>query len=40
MRFGLFGGAQANAAEGGAEGQGFHDYIEFNIEADTPGYSP
>ncbi|MBM3342796.1 MAG: LLM class flavin-dependent oxidoreductase [Betaproteobacteria bacterium] len=56
MRFGLFGGAQANAAAGGTsnhaaasgpqnhaaasgiEGQGFHDYIEFNVEADALGY--
>lgn len=38
MRFGLFGGAQANAASGGPEGQGFHDYIEFNVEADALGY--
>jgi alkanesulfonate monooxygenase SsuD/methylene tetrahydromethanopterin reductase-like flavin-dependent oxidoreductase (luciferase family) len=50
MRFGLFGGAQANAASGsnggppndaaagGSEGQGFHDYIEFNVEADALGY--
>ena len=41
MKFGLFGGAQANAAVGGPElheGQGFHDYIEFNVEADALGY--
>ena len=37
MIFGLFGGAQANATNGG-EGQGFRDYIEFNIEADALGY--
>ena len=38
MIFGLFGGAQANAANGGAPGQGFRDYIEFNVEADALGY--
>jgi len=37
MKFGLFGGAQANAA-GGGPGQGFKDYIEFNVEADALGY--
>ena len=38
MKFGLFGGAQANAASGGGVGQGFQDYIEFNVEADALGY--
>lgn len=38
MKFGLFGGAQANAAAGGPEGQGFKDYIEFHVEADALGY--
>lgn len=39
MRFGLFGGAQAAAARaGGPMGQGFHDYVEFGIEADALGY--
>ena len=38
MKFGLFGGAQANAGSGGVEGQGFQDYIEFNVEADALGY--
>ncbi len=40
MRFGLFGGAQADAAAGAPEGQSFHDYIEFNVEADALGYCP
>ena len=39
MIFGLFGGAQANASTAGASiGQGFRDYIEFNVEADALGY--
>lgn len=39
MRFGLFGGAQASSNKLGAGmGQGFHDYIEFGIEADALGY--
>ena len=39
MIFGLFGGAQANSSSMSAgAGQGFHDYIEFNIEADALGY--
>ena len=39
MRFGLFGGAQANSASPGApRGQGFHDYVEFNVEAEALGY--
>lgn len=41
MIFGLFGGAQANAASvtnGGPEGQGFKDYIDFHVEADALGY--
>jgi hypothetical protein len=36
MRFGLFGSAQANRnklADG--IGQGFHDYIDFNVEAES-----
>jgi alkanesulfonate monooxygenase SsuD/methylene tetrahydromethanopterin reductase-like flavin-dependent oxidoreductase (luciferase family) len=39
MRFGLFGSAQANCnklADG--IGQGFHDYIDFNVEAESLGY--
>jgi alkanesulfonate monooxygenase SsuD/methylene tetrahydromethanopterin reductase-like flavin-dependent oxidoreductase (luciferase family) len=39
MRFGLFGGAQAASAKAGADmGQGFHDFIEFNVEAEALGY--
>ena len=39
MKFGLFGGAQANtAAPGAGAGQGFRDYVEFNVEADALGY--
>ena len=39
MRFGLFGSAQANGSEPGAGiGQGFHDYIDFNVEAEDLGY--
>jgi len=39
MRFGLFGGAQADSADPAAPpGRGFHDYIEFNVEAEALGY--
>lgn len=39
MRFGLFGGAQANSTTLGAGlGQGFHDFVEFNIEAEALGF--
>ncbi len=39
MRFGLFGTAQANTSNLGAgPGQGFRDYVEFNIEAEALGY--
>lgn len=38
MKFGLFGGAQANAPSGGAPGQGFRDYIDFCIDAESLGY--
>lgn len=34
MRFGLFGSAEA----GGDRGQGFHNYINYNIEAEALGY--
>lgn len=40
MKFGLFGSAQAQ--RGGADldsGQGFRDYIDYNIEAEALGYS-
>ncbi len=35
MRFGLFGGASAGGA---VMGQGFHDFVEFNVEAEALGY--
>jgi alkanesulfonate monooxygenase SsuD/methylene tetrahydromethanopterin reductase-like flavin-dependent oxidoreductase (luciferase family) len=35
MRFGLFGGAQSTAA---APAQGYHDYLDFLLEAETLGY--
>jgi alkanesulfonate monooxygenase SsuD/methylene tetrahydromethanopterin reductase-like flavin-dependent oxidoreductase (luciferase family) len=39
MRFGLFGGAQANSSDPGAvPGQGFKDFVELNIEAEALGY--
>jgi hypothetical protein len=39
MRFGLFGGAQADSADPAARpGEGFRDYIDFNIEAGALGY--
>lgn len=39
MLFGLFGSAQANSATLGAGiGQGFHDYIDFNVEAEKLGF--
>jgi alkanesulfonate monooxygenase SsuD/methylene tetrahydromethanopterin reductase-like flavin-dependent oxidoreductase (luciferase family) len=39
MRFGLFGTAQAGSSRLGASiGQGFHDFIDFNVEAETLGY--
>jgi alkanesulfonate monooxygenase SsuD/methylene tetrahydromethanopterin reductase-like flavin-dependent oxidoreductase (luciferase family) len=39
MRFGLFGAAQAGGARPGSPmGQGFADFIDFNIEAEALGY--
>src|SRR5215468_10882452 len=39
MQFGLFGAAQAGSAQPGAAiGQGFHDFIDFNVEAEALGY--
>ena len=39
MRFGLFGGAQVTGGDSGSgKGQGFRDYIEFNVEAESLGY--
>src|ERR1700745_4496827 len=40
MKFGLFGSAQAK--RGGPDvdsGQGFRDYIEYNVEAEALGYA-
>jgi alkanesulfonate monooxygenase SsuD/methylene tetrahydromethanopterin reductase-like flavin-dependent oxidoreductase (luciferase family) len=37
MRFGIFGGAQAGGGGGAPMGQGFHDFVEFNIEAEALG---
>jgi alkanesulfonate monooxygenase SsuD/methylene tetrahydromethanopterin reductase-like flavin-dependent oxidoreductase (luciferase family) len=39
MRFGLLCSAQAGNSELGPEtGQGFRDYLDFNVEAETLGY--
>jgi alkanesulfonate monooxygenase SsuD/methylene tetrahydromethanopterin reductase-like flavin-dependent oxidoreductase (luciferase family) len=39
MRFGIFGAAQAGGAQpSAAMGQGFHDFIDFNVEAEALGY--
>jgi alkanesulfonate monooxygenase SsuD/methylene tetrahydromethanopterin reductase-like flavin-dependent oxidoreductase (luciferase family) len=39
MEFGLFCSAQANSNEFGPEtGQGFHDYLDFNVEAEALGF--
>src|SRR5712691_2764870 len=39
MRFGIFGAAQAGSSLPGAPmGQGFHDFIDFNVEAEALGY--
>src|SRR6516165_8866755 len=39
MRFGIFGAAQAGSPRVGAPmGQGFHDFIDFNVEAEALGY--
>src|SRR6266852_943650 len=37
MRFGIFGAAQAGTP-GARMGQGFHDFIDFNVEAEALGY--
>ena len=37
MRFGLFGSAQADAADQ-RHGRGFHDYADFNVEAEALGF--
>src|SRR5262245_9381479 len=39
MRFGIFGAAQAGSpCPGTPMGQGFHDFIDFNVEAEALGY--
>jgi len=39
MQFGIFGGAQADSPRAGAVmGQGFHDFIDLNVEAEALGY--
>src|SRR5271169_4487831 len=39
MRFGLFGSAQSSSENLGAGvGQGFHDYIDYNVEAEALSY--
>jgi alkanesulfonate monooxygenase SsuD/methylene tetrahydromethanopterin reductase-like flavin-dependent oxidoreductase (luciferase family) len=39
MRFGLFGSAQSSLENLGAgAGQGFHDYVDYNVEAEALGY--
>jgi alkanesulfonate monooxygenase SsuD/methylene tetrahydromethanopterin reductase-like flavin-dependent oxidoreductase (luciferase family) len=39
MRFGLFGSAQAdNSALGPETGQGFRDYLDFNVEGEAHGF--
>ena len=39
MQFGLFGAAQAGSpAPGAPMGQGFLDFIGFNVEAEALGY--
>jgi alkanesulfonate monooxygenase SsuD/methylene tetrahydromethanopterin reductase-like flavin-dependent oxidoreductase (luciferase family) len=40
MKFGLFGSAQANSNSHGPEtGQGFRDWLDYNVEAEALGYS-
>jgi probable F420-dependent oxidoreductase len=39
MQFAIFGSAQAGGERPGASsGQGFHDFVEFNVEAEALGY--
>src|SRR3954465_2327644 len=39
MRFGIFGAAQAESSLAGAPlGKGFHDFVDFNVEAEALGY--
>jgi alkanesulfonate monooxygenase SsuD/methylene tetrahydromethanopterin reductase-like flavin-dependent oxidoreductase (luciferase family) len=40
MKFGIFGSAQANGSDLGPEtGQGFRDYLDFNVEAEALGFT-
>ncbi len=40
MKFGIFGSAQANSGDLGPEtGQGFRDYLDFNVEAEALGFT-
>ena len=40
MKFGLFSSAQANSSDLGPEtGQGFRDYLDFNVEAEALGFT-
>src|SRR6202167_3142624 len=40
MKFGLFCSAQANGGDLGPEtGQGFRDYLDFNVEAEALGFT-
>jgi len=38
MRFGIFGPAQADGGPGAAMGQGFRDFVDFNVEAEALGF--
>jgi alkanesulfonate monooxygenase SsuD/methylene tetrahydromethanopterin reductase-like flavin-dependent oxidoreductase (luciferase family) len=38
MKFGLFTSAQANSHLGPQTGQGFHDWLDFNVEAEALGF--
>ena len=39
MQFAIFGSAQADSERpGAAPGEGFHDFVEFNVEAEALGY--
>ena len=39
MRFGIFGAAQAGSPRpAGPLGEGFHEFIDFNVEAEALGY--
>ena len=39
MQFAIFGNAQAHSERPGAAlGEGFHEFVEFNVEAEALGY--